>query len=170
MTDIKHMWIGSIGPLMFDQDEQVTDPDLDYDGVAAPDQAGLATSGQLRVVQAPTAAEHVLRQDDLGTLVGDVVGPASSTDEAVARFDGTTGKKLQNSLVVIDDSGNITGVVDLTATGDLELSTGKALIVNSIQVVSDQEAAVADATGAGDVVAQLNALLARLRSHGLIAT
>jgi hypothetical protein len=33
-----------------------------------------------------------------------------------------------------------------------------------------QPAAVADATGAGDVVAQLNALLARMRSLGLIAT
>ena len=37
---------------------------------------------------------------------GDVVG-ASSTDNAVARFDGTTGKQLQDSGVTIDDSGNI---------------------------------------------------------------
>ncbi|HPV97936.1 MAG TPA: hypothetical protein PLZ78_08930 [Spirochaetota bacterium] len=34
----------------------------------------------------------------------------------------------------------------------------------------DQPAAVADATGAGDVVAQLNALIARMRELGLIAT
>lgn len=37
------------------------------------------------------------------------------------------------------------------------------------KVVGAQGAAVADATGAGDVVAQLNALLARMRAHGLIA-
>ena len=37
---------------------------------------------------------------------GDVVGPASSTDNAVARFDSTTGKLIQNSAVVIDDNGN----------------------------------------------------------------
>lgn len=45
---------------------------------------------------------------------GDVVGPASSTDNAVARFDSTTGKLLQNSAVTIDDSGNIAtaGTVD----------------------------------------------------------
>lgn len=45
---------------------------------------------------------------------GDVVGPASSTDNAVARFDSTTGKLLQNSGVTIDDSNNIatTGTVD----------------------------------------------------------
>lgn len=41
-------------------------------------------------------------------------GAASSTDNAIARYDGTTGKVLQNSSVTIDDSGNIstTGNVD----------------------------------------------------------
>jgi hypothetical protein len=45
---------------------------------------------------------------------GDVVGDASSTDDAIARFDGVTGKAIQNSSVTIDDSGNIatTGTVD----------------------------------------------------------
>ena len=39
---------------------------------------------------------------------GEVSGPASATDNAVARFDGTTGKLIQNSTVTIDDTGNIT--------------------------------------------------------------
>lgn len=49
-----------------------------------------------------------------GGGAGDVVGPASSTDNAVARFNGTGGKLLQNSPVTIDDSGNIAtaGTVD----------------------------------------------------------
>lgn len=38
---------------------------------------------------------------------GDVVGPASSTDNAIARFDDTTGKLIQDSLATIDDLGNI---------------------------------------------------------------
>ena len=38
---------------------------------------------------------------------GDVVGPASATDNALVRFDGTTGKLIQNSLGVLDDSGNL---------------------------------------------------------------
>lgn len=38
---------------------------------------------------------------------GAVSGPASSTDNAITRFDSTTGKVLQNSLVTIDDSGAI---------------------------------------------------------------
>jgi hypothetical protein len=46
---------------------------------------------------------------------GDVVGPASATDNAVARFDTTTGKLIQNSLVIIGDTGSVTGVNALTA-------------------------------------------------------
>lgn len=38
------------------------------------------------------------------------------------------------------------------------------------KVLGARGAAVADATGAGDVVAQLNTLLSRLRTHGIIAT
>lgn len=36
-----------------------------------------------------------------------IVGPASATDEAVVRYDGTTGKLTQNSNVTISDSGSI---------------------------------------------------------------
>lgn len=38
---------------------------------------------------------------------GDVVGPSSSTDNAIVRFDLTTGKLIKNSSVTIDDSGNV---------------------------------------------------------------
>jgi hypothetical protein len=47
--------------------------------------------------------------------LGDVVGPASATDNAIARFDLTTGKIIQNSLVIIGDTGSVTGVNALTA-------------------------------------------------------
>jgi hypothetical protein len=70
---------------------------------------------------------QVLQTNGSGTLSwatagggsGDVVGPASATDNAVARFDGTTGKLIQNSAVTIaDTTGDITtGGVVLTANG-----------------------------------------------------
>jgi len=41
---------------------------------------------------------------------GDVVGPSSATDNALARFDTTTGKLIQNSVVTIDDTGNVSGL------------------------------------------------------------
>lgn len=36
---------------------------------------------------------------------GDVVGPSSATDNALVRFDTTTGKLIQNSGVTLDDNG-----------------------------------------------------------------
>jgi hypothetical protein len=36
-----------------------------------------------------------------------VTGPSSATDNAIARFDGTTGKLIQNSLVTITDVGTM---------------------------------------------------------------
>ena len=38
---------------------------------------------------------------------GSVVGPVSSTDNAIARFDGTGGNTLQNSIPTVDDDGNL---------------------------------------------------------------
>lgn len=38
-----------------------------------------------------------------------VSGPASATDNAVARFDAPTGKLVQNSAVTIDDNGVLAG-------------------------------------------------------------
>jgi len=49
---------------------------------------------------------------------GDVVGPASATDNAVARFDSTTGKLIQNSAVLIaDTTGVISGTQGVTFSG-----------------------------------------------------
>jgi hypothetical protein len=50
------------------------------------------------------------------SLGGDVVGPASSTDNAIARFDTTTGKLLQNSVVTVGDTGAVSGVTTLAAS------------------------------------------------------
>jgi hypothetical protein len=50
---------------------------------------------------------------------GDISGPGSSTDNAVVRWDGTSGAVTQNSSVTIDDSGNVTtaGRIHSTTTG-----------------------------------------------------
>lgn len=42
-----------------------------------------------------------------GGGTGDVVGPASSTDNAIVRFDGTTGKLIQNGVSIETDAGEI---------------------------------------------------------------
>ena len=48
---------------------------------------------------------------------GDVVGPASSTDNAIVRFNGTDGKAIQDSGITIDDTTNL-----LTTPGDIKLT------------------------------------------------
>jgi hypothetical protein len=40
--------------------------------------------------------------------VGNVLGPGASTDNALSRWDGTDGKRLQNSGAILDDSDNLT--------------------------------------------------------------
>lgn len=47
-----------------------------------------------------------------------VTGPASSTDNAIARFDGTTGKLVQNSLVTVGDTGIVSNVTDPVSAQD----------------------------------------------------
>ena len=48
--------------------------------------------------------------------VGDVTGPAGATDNAVARYDGVTGKLIQNSVVTISDAGDIAGATTLNGS------------------------------------------------------
>jgi hypothetical protein len=76
---------------------------------------GVTTAPANQVFAGPTAgaaaapAFRALVVADIPALpygTGDVVGPASATDNAVARFNLTTGKLIQNSTVTIDDNGN----------------------------------------------------------------
>jgi hypothetical protein len=61
---------------------------------------------------------------------GDVYGPASATDNAVARFDLTTGKIIQNSVVTIaDTTGNMAGVGTLGMGG--AVGTGEILALRN---------------------------------------
>lgn len=52
-------------------------------------------------------------------IVGTVTGPASSTDNAIVRWNGAGGSATQNSGVIIDDSNNITGAGAATFSGTI---------------------------------------------------
>ena len=82
------------------------------------------------------------------TSNGDVVGPASSTDNAIARFDLATGKLIQNSAVTIDDAGSFAVGTDATnirtfaATGSsanhtLRLQSKGSSATSTVQLVND---------------------------------
>lgn len=63
-----------------------------------------------RIITLPDADGTVALTSDLTNKVS---GPASATDEAVARFDGVTGKLIQNSVVTITDAGTVAGATQL---------------------------------------------------------
>ena len=52
--------------------------------------------------------------------VNDVAGPSSATDNAIAKFNGTGGKTIQNSGVAIDDSNNMSGIGNITLSGTVD--------------------------------------------------
>jgi hypothetical protein len=63
---------------------------------------------------------------------GDVVGPASATDTAIAIYDGATGKLIKNSTVTIGSTGNtiISGADNTNAMLRItQTGTGDALLV-----------------------------------------
>ncbi len=83
-------------------------------GVVQDSTVTIADSGEITTLSDINAANGVFSgsltfnslSGPLPTGLGDVVGPAGATDEAIAIYDGATGKLLQNSLLTIN-SGNI---------------------------------------------------------------
>jgi hypothetical protein len=48
-----------------------------------------------------------------GGGTGDVIGPSSSTDNAVVRWDGITGKLIQNSTAILNDDGVLSTLANM---------------------------------------------------------
>lgn len=73
---------------------------------------------------------------DIPSGGGDVSGPSSSTDNAIARFDGTDGKTLQDSGILIDDSDNVTGVnqLDIDSANGIDVNPGSDIDADLLTV------------------------------------
>ena len=61
--------------------------------------------------------------------LGDVTGPGSSTDDALAKFDSTTGKIIQNSTATLTDAGlltvsNLVGTINTVTQNTITTMTG----------------------------------------------
>ena len=72
---------------------------------------------------------------------GDVVGPGSSTDDALAKFDSTTGKIIQNSTATLSDAGTLTatafaGPITGNLTGAIQTAaqTNITSLANSVVI------------------------------------
>lgn len=107
----------------------------------------VGTNGQC--IKANSATTSGLEYGTCGAGTGDFVGPASSTDNAVVRFDSTTGKLGQNSAVTIDDSGNLSANSIISGSGssvagtlDLTEGTAPSLVANTFSVYAPVDVAV----------------------------
>lgn len=104
---------------------------------------GSATTGvAVRAGQAATCSWNGADFEIVAS--GDVDGPASATDNAIVRYDGTTGKLIQNSAVTIDDSNNVSGVVQLNAT---TVDTTNLEVTNLKAKDGTAAGSIADSTG-----------------------
>ena len=109
-------------------------------------------TGQTSLGSQPASADAFLIYDDdasalkkvtysnlIPTTHGDVSGPVSSTDDALAKFDSTTGKVLQNSNAVLTDAGVLT-VSNVAAT----LDTAAQPNITSLGTIASLVATTAD--------------------------
>ena len=95
---------------------------------------------------------------------GDFFGPASSTLNAVVRFADTTGKLGKNSTVIIDNSGNTSGIGTLSATsGTFSGLSANRIVTTTTGGLLQTAAALTDgqiligSTGSSPVAAALTA-------------
>ena len=87
-------------------------------GTAVLDEDNMASDSATKLATQQSIKAYV---DASGS--GTIGGTLGSTDNAVPRANGTGAATLQASSVLIDDSNNITGVVNLTASGELDGAT-----------------------------------------------
>lgn len=79
----------------------------------------------------------------------------------------SAGGTSNNVKIYKDDAGTLIATFD---SAGVNVESGMGFKVAGTKVVGAQGAAVADATNSTDVITQLNTLLSRLRTHGLIDT
>jgi hypothetical protein len=115
-TDNIVVWQNATGTSLGESSVSITGQNMtNLNSITLTEQA--ANPGAEDTLWIDSATGHLmLGTENLHDIGGDVSGPATSTDNGIARFDGTTGGLLQDSDVFIDDSDNITGVKSVSFT------------------------------------------------------
>lgn len=96
------------------------------------------------------------------TISGDVVGPGLATDNAICRYDTTTGKLIQNSAATVDDDGTVyaslfrgTWTANNIATQIFETAYTGGGVASSHIIIKARRTDTTDAAS-GDVVGSLS--------------
>ena len=139
---IKEVWIGSVGPYLYD--------DAAFHGIH--------TDGQLLVETAPTDANHVARQTDVGGL------SAIDADYLVKTAHATLSAER-----VVTDTTTVTwdwATAAQAKANVAQLDTGWGSITN----VTPDKAYDADATSVAELADVLGTLIALLVSKGILGS
>lgn len=108
-------------------------------------------SGNLVATDVQAALNEL--QTDIDTRVA---GPASSTDNRLVRFNGTTGKLVQDgSTALLSDTGVLTGLTGLTTSG---LLTSSGDLVLSANTANAQTGSNVNVTSSASVVTRLTSI------------
>lgn len=86
---------------------------------------------------------------------GDVVGPTSATDNAIARYDGTTGRVIQNSVVTVSDTGGIAGATTITDINYVDFNTAYATTLGVGQLGWDGNDTLGLGMSGGNVIQEI---------------
>jgi hypothetical protein len=119
-----------------DRDVTISDGAIDFDVASHDTSNGLklggtlvsATAAELNIMDGVTSTAAELNLLDGKSSVGDASGPGSATDNAIARFNGTGGKTLQNSSTTIDagTAHGTTTAISIDSSADMTLGGGIA--------------------------------------------
>lgn len=132
--------------------------------------AGQSNGGLYFHERASGFSEALYFLDSDGTTIKAVFGKHSNDSLCFRAGQGTADNMYlsANGNLLIGTPPPTDSGKRLQISGDI--NTTGSLYADDVKVLGNQGAAVANATNATDVITQLNALLARLRAHGLIAT
>ena len=108
----------------------------------------------------PAVASTTIDPDDFNSLVGDMETAISdtvyttglaATDNLLTRSDGTNGKRIQTSVIAVDDSGNTSGIGTLITSGVATVGTtaGTAVKVDPSGFVEFPEVAAPSTPASG---------------------
>lgn len=77
--------------------------------------------------------------DIVGTSTGggDVFGPTSATDKAIARYDTTTGKLIQNSKAIVQDGGAVVAqgfIANKLITDEIVIGANQVFVTSGFSI------------------------------------
>jgi len=98
---LKKIYFGSLGPYLYDDTDDVNDPDGDFSGLT---RKGIVTDDQIYVGTAPTSDDHVVRLTDVSTTVLNKY----IIETGVSVVIGTNEQTLLIEQCVISGTGSLT--------------------------------------------------------------